>query len=77
MIPGRLVLAPLLVCVLAACGENVQTIPVGSAKKVDGQSFQLKDNGYVAPGWTPGDATSWNKQLANRAQGQNDYAPRK
>jgi hypothetical protein len=62
---------------LAACGEKVQTIPVGTERKVDGQPWQNKDTRYLAPGWTPGDEHSWNAQLTNRAQGQNDYAPRK
>ena len=62
---------------LVACGERVQTIPVGTAKKVDAQVWQTKDARYLAPGWTPGDEASWNAQMANRAQGQNDYAPRK
>ena len=61
----------------AACGEKVQTIPVGSAKKVDAPSWQTKDSRYLAPGWTPGNEASWNEQMTVRAQGQNDYAPRK
>ena len=62
--------------VLAGCGERVQTIPVGGERKVDGQPWQNKDARYLAPGWSPGDENSWNAQLAHRAQGQNDYAPR-
>ena len=54
----------------------MQTIPVGAAKKVDGKPWQIRDNGFVAPGWTPGDEASWNAQLTRRTQGQNDYAPR-
>ena len=63
--------------VLVGCGEKVQTIPVGGARKADAPVWQTKDTRYLAPGWTPGDQNSWNAQLANRAQGQNDYAPRK
>ena len=62
---------------LSACGEKVQTVPVGGERKADGQPWQNKDARFLAPGWTPGDQNSWNAQLANRAQGQNDYAPRK
>ena len=72
-----LLLLPLFAIVLAGCGEKVQTIPVGDARKTDSQAWQNKDTRYLAPGWTPGDQNSWNAQLANRAQGQNDYAPRK
>jgi hypothetical protein len=61
----------------AGCGEKVQTIPVGSARKADSQPWQNQDKRFLAPGWTPGDEASWNAQMANRAQGQNDYAPRK
>jgi hypothetical protein len=55
----------------------VQTIPVGTAKKVDAQAWQNQDTRFLAPGWTPGDERSWDAQMASRAQGQNDYAPRK
>jgi hypothetical protein len=74
---ARLALLPVLAIVLAGCGEKVQTIPVGGERKVDGQPWQNKDTRYLAPGWTPGDQNSWNAHLNDRAQGQNDYAPRK
>ena len=61
---------------LAGCGERVQTIPVGAEKKADARSFEISDNGYVAPGWTPGNEASWDAQLKKRAQAQNDFAPR-
>jgi hypothetical protein len=62
---------------LFGCGERVQTIPPMGERKADTAVWQTKDKRFVAPGWTPGDQTSWNAQLADRAQGQNDYAPRK
>ena len=62
---------------LAACGEKVQTIPVGAAKSADSRVWQTQDKRFLAPGWTPGDEASWDAQMAHRAQGQNDYAPRK
>ena len=74
---ARLLLAPAVAIALAACGEKVQEIPVGSAKKVDAQIWQTKEDRFLAPGWKPGDEASWNAQMATRAQGQNDYAPRK
>ncbi len=74
---ARVLTATTVALAFAACGEKVQTIPVGAAKKIDGQPWQIQDNGYLAPGWTPGDEASWNKQLTLRAQAQNDYAPRK
>ena len=77
MTARRLLLVPIAALALAACGEKVQTVPVGSAKKTDAQVWQTQDKRFLAPGWTPGDEGSWNAQMANRAQGQNDYAPRK
>jgi hypothetical protein len=72
----RLLLVPLAAFVLVACGEQVQTIPVGTAKKSDAQAWQNTDTRFLAAGWTPGDQGSWDAQMARRAQGQNDYAPR-
>ncbi len=72
-----MVAAGAVLAALSGCGERVQTIPAGTAKKVDGAPWQVVDNGYVAPGWTPGNEASWNAQLSARTQAQNDYAPRK
>jgi hypothetical protein len=75
--PAHAWIAALAVCSLVACGEKVQTIPAGGAKKADGLAWQINDNGYLAPGWKPGDEASWNAQITQRTQGQNDYAPRR
>jgi hypothetical protein len=77
MSAGRGLLIAIVVVAFVGCGEKVQTIPVGTAKKADQQVWQTKDDRFLAPGWTPGDEASWNAQMANRAQGQNDYAARK
>jgi hypothetical protein len=61
---------------LAGCGEKVQTLSA-TERKVDSQAWQNNDTRYLAPGWKPGDQNSWNSHLVDRAQGQNDYAPRK
>lgn len=58
----------------AACGETVQTIPSATTRRVDSAAWEIKDNGFIAPGWTPGDQQSWNEQLKKRAQAQNDFA---
>jgi hypothetical protein len=55
----------------------VQTIPPGGERKSDTPVWENKDKRFLAPGWTPGDQASWDAQLVDRAQGQNDYAPRK
>jgi hypothetical protein len=39
--------------------------------------WQNKDQRFLAPGWSPGNESSWNSQITQRAQGQNDFAPRK
>jgi predicted small lipoprotein YifL len=72
-----LLVAAVVVVAFAACGEKVQTIPVGTAKKADTQVWQTQDKRFLAPGWSPGDQASWEAQMTNRAQGQNDYAPRR
>ena len=59
---------------VAACGETVQTIPSATTRKTDSAAWQIKDNGFIAPGWTPGNQQSWDEQLKKRAQGQNDFS---
>jgi hypothetical protein len=56
---------------LAACTEAPQTI--GSNAKRDQPAFQGTGSSFMAPGWKPGDETSWALQLKTRAQNQNDY----
>jgi hypothetical protein len=56
---------------LAACTERQQT---ASAHKSDGQAFQGPASAFTAPGWKPGDETSWDTQLRARSQGQNEYS---
>ena len=55
----------------------MQTIPPGGERKSDTAVWENKDKRFLAPGWTPGNENSWNAQLVDRTQGQNDYAPRK
>jgi hypothetical protein len=73
----RLGLSALVAILLVGCGEKVQTLSPAGARKADTPVWQTKDRRFLAPGWTPGDQNSWNAELADRAQGQNDYAPRK
>ena len=62
-----------LALALAGC-EKAQTTASGPEKKNDTPSWQAASSVFVAPGWTPGDKASWEAQLRNRAQAQNDYA---
>ncbi|AMR79557.1 hypothetical protein [Cupriavidus nantongensis] len=58
---------------LAACGEKPQTIGP-SHRKADAQAYQgAPDDPFVAKGWTAGDRTSWNNQIRQRNQLQNEY----
>ena len=58
---------------LAGCGEKAQTISQGV--RSDTAAFQGTGMPFTAPGWKPGDRTSWEAQLRTRAQnGQNEYS---
>ena len=69
-------LAAAAAVLVAGCGEKVQTIESGK-RRSDTPVWQNKDQRYIAPGWSPGNESSWNSQITQRAQGQNDFAPRK
>lgn len=56
---------------LAACTEKPQTL--SSGVKLDAAAFQGTGTAFTAPGWKPGDRTSWEQQLKTRTQNQNDY----
>ena len=61
---------------LAACGEKPQTMDA-SAKKTDAQPWSVSDAAnpaFKAAGWKAGDKTSWEDQIRQRNQAQNDYA---
>jgi hypothetical protein len=66
-----LLVASIFVLALSACGEKEQT---AGTRKADAKAWEKTQSAYVAPGWTPGDAASWEEQMRKRAQGQNDYA---
>jgi hypothetical protein len=68
----RLALAGMAVMALVACGERPQT---ASGGKSHVGAFMGADNQFVAPGWKPGDKTSWEQGLKARAQNsQNEYS---
>lgn len=71
----RLAIATAALMALAACGEKPQT---AAGVKSDAPAFQGADNKFVAPGWKPGDKTSWEQGLKARAQNtQNEYSKTK
>ena len=69
----KLIAAIAAAAALSACGDRTQTIG-SSGVGVDGAAFQGTGKSFAAPGWKPGDKTSWEQQLKTRTQnGQNDY----
>ncbi len=56
---------------LSACGEKPQT---AATRKPDTKVWSGTDNAFAASGWKAGDQASWEEQMRNRAQAQNDYA---
>lgn len=73
MTPSIAVMVSLVTALgLSGCGEKVQTLG-GSKNGV--AAYQGADNEFVAPGWTPGDKTSWEQRLKARARNnQNEYS---
>jgi predicted small lipoprotein YifL len=65
-----------LLAALAACGEKPQVMDM-AAKKADAEPWTVSDAAnpaFIAPGWKVGDRTSWEDQMRQRNQSQNDYA---
>jgi len=68
----RGITAVMVLCaLLAACGEKPQT---ATHRKADGHAYDGTTDGFAAAGWKAGDAASWEQQIRNRAQGQNEYS---
>jgi hypothetical protein len=69
---SRILIIIWTLAVLSACSEHTQTI--GTGVRQDSAAFQGTGMPFTAPGWKPGDKTSWEQQLKTRTQnGQNDY----
>lgn len=60
-----------IVIALTACTEQPQT---ASVRKSDTKAWDAAQNGYVEPGWKAGDQASWEEQMRQRAQSQNEYS---
>ena len=73
MMRGIFLMAVLSACVaISACGDKPQTL---GGIKGDVAPYQGTDNSFSAPGWKPGDKTSWEQGLKARAQNsQNEYS---
>ncbi|CAG2156798.1 hypothetical protein LMG19282_05309 [Cupriavidus campinensis] len=58
---------------LAACSEKPQTVS-STHKKSDSVAWQgAPGDPFVAKGWTAGDKDSWQRQIHQRNQYQNEY----
>lgn len=67
----KLALSCVAIAALAACGEKPQVL---QSSKSDVPAYQGAGDGYTAPGWKPGDKTSWEQGLKTRMQNtQNEY----
>ena len=56
---------------VSGCGEKPQA---KTERKADATAYSGSTvNGYSAPGWQPGDKTSWEGQMRERNKGQNEY----
>jgi ABC-type uncharacterized transport system auxiliary subunit len=56
---------------LAGCAEKAQT---AATKKHDVQPWDTPATAFTASGWQAGDKTSWEQQLRQRSQIQNEYS---
>jgi hypothetical protein len=57
---------------LTGCGEEPQQ-GTQAARKVDTQSWDGAQAKFTANGWQAGDRASWERQLKERSQRQNEY----
>lgn len=63
-----------LVAMLAAAGCSEAPQQLDAARKGSDSAWKGAGGAYAAPGWTAGDAKSWETQIRNRAQrGQDEY----
>lgn len=72
--PLRLLVPMAAAVLLNACGEARQEL--GADRSDTPRYMGTGAAAFTAPGWKPGDKTSWERALRARAQyGQNDYNP--
>lgn len=67
-----LVAACAALAALSACGEKPQALKTNSS---DVAAYKGTEGPFIAPGWTPGDKTSWEQGLkARMVNSQNEYS---
>jgi hypothetical protein len=67
-------LALVSVALLGLAGCEKQQAMTGSTKKSDTKVWEASDNPWSLRDWKAGDKASWERQMAIRAQYQNDYS---
>jgi hypothetical protein len=65
-----------ILALVAACAERDQST-ANAKRTADKPAWDSTNTKYDAAGYTHGDKGAWESQLRERAQSQNDYAPRK
>jgi len=67
-------LLAVVVVSIAAMGAGCEKQQTASGRKSDAKPWQgAPDDPYVVSGWKAGDQGSWEVQIRERAQTQNDY----
>ncbi len=62
----------MLATVLAGCGDRARSDPLASRRNLQ-PPWDAAANPFVVPGWKSGDQASWQAQMTQRAQNQNEY----
>jgi len=68
------VLVSLLGGALLLAGCEKAQISQPATKKPDISAYQGTDNAFAQKDWKRGDQASWEQQMRNRSQGQNEYS---
>ena len=72
MMTARVAAGLVMIVSVLGCSETPQPHAAGANRD---PAAQGTGSNFVAAGWKPGDAASWNEQLRKRAQqGQDEYA---
>jgi hypothetical protein len=58
---------------MSACGEKEQVAAAKGERRVDAKGYSGAAAEYTEPGWKAGDEASWQQQLKQRAQAQNEH----
>ncbi len=65
-------LLPVIGLAFVGCGEKPQ-VASKSERKADAKGYSGANPVHTVPGWKAGDEASWQQQLKQRAQSQNEH----